>query len=195
MLRDLINSLGLTGTAAEIAAALNAKTVQVPISGRKTWSDIAAEIGPEKTQQFYVTLDQLGLKWVRETLSGAGIDFSNPQTQQMIRRFQEDNVISAEEAIVLKGLGVKTLSPYERLVGEGQVVTEEQVAAAMTPVMPDGEQRMLSVVVQADNHVTATLIVQPTYQGKPCGRSEVRQYVGDEAVSLREIVQSLTMER
>jgi len=186
--------MGLTGTAAEIAAALNAKNVQVPISGRKTWSDIAAEIGPEKTQQFYATLEQLGLYWVRETLSGAGIDFSNPQTQQMIQRFQEDNVISAQEAIILKGLGIKTLSPYEQLAGEGQVVTEEQVAAAMAPVTPDGEQRMLSVMVQADNRVTATLVVQPTYQGKPCGQSKVRQYVGDEATSLRDIVHSLTME-
>jgi len=194
MLRDLITSLGLKGTPAEIATALNTKTIAVLQPGRKTWADIAAAVGPEAADYLYNALDREGYTWMRDTLAGGGLDFSQPEILDLLEKLRDIRLLSEQEYSALRQLGIKMISPYEQMAGEGQVVTEEQVTEALALIEPDGEQQILSVVVQPDGRTMATLVIQPTYQGRPCKEARIRQLVGDAALSLRDIVQSLARE-
>jgi hypothetical protein len=194
MLRDLITSLGLKGTPAEIAAALNTKTIAVPQPGRKTWADIVAAVGPEAADYLYNALDREGYTWMRDTLAGGGLDFSQPEILDLLEKLHDIRLLSEQEYSALRQLGIKMISPYEQMAGEGQLVTEEQVTEALALIAPDGEQQILSIIVQPDGHTMATLVIQPTYQGRPCRESRVRQLVGDAAIPLRNIVQSLARE-
>lgn len=171
-LRNLISSLGLQGTPSEIADALNAKTITMTINDRVTWATIANTLGAAETTRFDTALRTLGLEWVRTTLSGVGFDFSNPQTQAMLDQFHADGHLSDDEAEVLKGLGIRQISPYEQYAGEGQVVTADQVAEALKPVEVVGktwslilryDQDQTSVVFTASDKLSDGSMSAPTH--------------------------------
>lgn len=144
-LRDLIKSLGLSGTAAEITAALNAKTETKTNVGKVTWATMADLFDAATVARWDGTLKALGLEWVRSTLSGAGLDFSNPKSQAMLDQLVAGGAIPVEEGVQLKAVGIQQVSPYENWAGVGQVVSEADVVAALIPPVVDG--RAISVAV------------------------------------------------
>jgi len=159
-LRDLIHSHGLTGTASEITAALNATTQTWSCSDKITYATLADQFGKEAVTGFDATLKSLGLEWVRLTLSGAGLDFSNEKTQATIDELLAGGAIDKTTAQSLKTLGIKPISPYEAWAGLGQVATEEQVAAALVPPVVQGHAVQAACHVGPDRTSVAVSVVE-----------------------------------
>ncbi len=113
-LSELIRSMGLTSQPVdEIVATLNAKTIRKTDSTKVTYAVLADKFGSEVVAQFDAKLQQIGFEWARLTLAGAGIDFSNEQTQAVIDGFVAANIVDPATGAALKALGVWHVSPCE----------------------------------------------------------------------------------
>lgn len=139
-LRKLIEVLRLTGTASEIVTALNTKNIKVPISKRVTWADLAARFGTVTVNKWDTKLKQAGMDWIRQALSGSGIDLSHPESQKMLEEFQTSGLITQQEKEQLRSLGEKTISLAEQHLGEGRVLTLDEVEKALAPQTIVGRQ-------------------------------------------------------
>jgi len=96
IIKDLIRQYHLTGTAHEIADALNAKTVDVPYSELVTSTGVLLELGPDMAREilarFQAVAEQDPLMWSQlQKLNSTGIDFSHPLTIQMIDQLQAND--------------------------------------------------------------------------------------------------------
>jgi len=162
-LRELIKQKNLTGTASEIADALNAKTELVANSELYTSTGVILELGPDLARQAlagFLTAAQNDplLQSQYDKLNSTGIDFSHPLTQQMIDQLQMAGAFSAEVAAALKGIGIKHKSPYELVFGEGAVVTPEQVEQALQPPTVTGKRYILSCILGPGQQI-ANLVI------------------------------------
>lgn len=144
-LRELITTLNLSGSATEIAAALNSKTVEVKDTTLHTYSWIASLYGADFVSTMDSILQAAGLEWVRMQLTGNGIDFSHPETIAMVDALVGAGVITPDQASAIKEIGIRYISPYEQYFGEGSSVTEEMVAAALTPPVVERQERIATI--------------------------------------------------
>ena len=169
-LRELIARLGLNGTPGQIAEALNAKSVPIYRSENITSAGLIIEIGTDLASQALASLEAAMnntanplaplLRSQYQKLNSTGLDFSHPLTQQLIDQLSQAGVFSADLAGRLKAVGVRHISPYEQVAGEGQVVTVEQVQAALQPPAITGQRRVLSVVLNPDGNVCSLVVSQ-----------------------------------
>jgi len=167
-LRELIARLGLNGTPEQIAEALNAKSVPIYRSENMTSAGLVIEIGPELAAQALAGLEAAMndtanplaplLRSQYQKLNSTGLDFSHPLTQQLIDQLSQAGVFSADLAGRLKSVGIRYVSPYEQIAGEGQVVTVDQVQTALQPPTITGQRRVLSVVLNPDGSACSLVV-------------------------------------
>jgi hypothetical protein len=126
-LAQLIESLGLSGTAAEVAKALNAETVQVTDDALYTWAGVAVIAGPASAEALRMALDANGLGWAVHQLGGSGIQLSHPQTQFFLTQFAAAGVPGCAE---LAYAGLHYESPHNHAGFAGEV-SEADVQVAL----------------------------------------------------------------
>ena len=193
-LRQLINSLNLTGDPSEIAAVLNAKSVRVAVSEKLTDRELRARLGSALVERLDGALRSLGWEWLRRLLATTGVDFSHEEILAAVEDLVAKAVLTVADAMALIGLGERWLSPYEQISGAGQSVTVEAVAEALIPPTVDGERRLFSLIVEPDGRTVGTLMAQPTAGGESCGPARTRQFTGSAAEPLRQFVLGLAIE-
>ncbi|GIV49828.1 MAG: hypothetical protein KatS3mg038_3836 [Candidatus Kapaibacterium sp.] len=137
-------------TPEEIAAALNAKRIDVADSTSKTSAAIIAALGPDVARRLLAKFAQaakadplLQSQW--ERLNSVGIDFSHPLVAEMLSQLVTANVFTAEEKETILGLGKKRLSIWESINGEGAAVTPEEVQRQLAPKELQSVSVMLSL--------------------------------------------------
>jgi hypothetical protein len=149
---DLIQQYSLTGTSAEVAAALNAQTVMQSITDLQTSTDLIRALGTADAEAALrgYELAMAGSAILRsqyQSLNSVGLDFSHPLVQASVDSMVAGGALSSALAAKVKALGIKQISPYEAWAGVGQVVTADQVTAALTPLVQDGVAFSLVVSV------------------------------------------------
>lgn len=180
IIKDLIRQYNLSGTAEQIAAALNAKTVEVPYSELVTSTGVLLDLGPDLARdilaRFRTVAEQDPLMWSQlEKLNSTGIDFSHPLTIQMIDQLQAAEVFTAEQAEALKGIGLKKKSPWEVATGDGNVVSVEDVAAALND-NPEISRQVLVSVNRGESGTAVTVMINELHDGRPSGQSQAFTY-------------------
>lgn len=162
-LKDLISSLGLSGTSAQIADALNAKTVEKRVEEPVTGATIIRVFGEEVARTlaakvYAATQSDPLLNAFFVKVNSTGLCFGSDEAQSMIESLKNSGVFTQQEAAMLKGLGVKQVSQWEMVAGEGSVVTPEQVEQALQPVTEVG--RSWSLILRGEGqgvHVVWTV--------------------------------------
>lgn len=162
-LRELIAHLNLSGTAAEIAGELNAKSIEVKDGELHTYAWIANKYGAQFVAAADAALKAAGLEWIRMQLSGTGIDFSHPETIALVDSLVGAGVITPDQASKIKEIGIRYISPYEEHFGEGSSVTEEMVAAALAaPVV--ARQERIATIRSDERESVATVQIHEIYK-------------------------------
>lgn len=180
IIKDLIRQYNLSGTAEEVAAALNAKTVDVPYSELVTSTGVILELGIEQAREiigaFQVAAanDPL-LQSQYDKLNSTGIDFSHPLTIAMIDQLQAAGAFTAQQAEALKGIGLKKKSPWELATGDGNVVPVEDVAAALND-NPEISRQVLVSVNRGESGTAVTVMINELHGGRPSGQSQAFTY-------------------
>jgi hypothetical protein len=131
-LANYLQSNSLTGTPAEIVAALDAEVVLSRDSQRWTYAGLARRFGPTIVGQVDEGLKATpGMDWVRLALAAGGLDFSDAVTQAGLDSLK--GVFPDEMIAGLKAVGVVTGKRYTQ-AGFDALPTEEQVAAAQSQI-------------------------------------------------------------
>jgi len=168
-LKNAISALGLTGSYVQIADALNARVHRVSDNELYTVAGLVKALGPGLARviltkfRSVVDTDPL-MAAIYDKINSTGISFSDPDTQTMLDDLAAAGVFTQLEVADLKGIGVRMLSEAERVLGEGTVVTPDQVEAAMTAV-PNRSRIMVNVV--SDGDVKITISEQPMLNDLP----------------------------
>lgn len=118
-------------TAAEIAAVLNAQSVEVKDNQLYTWAGVALEVGPTNAEGLRLALEASGAGWAVHQLGGSGIQLSHPLTQGMLQQFAAGGVPGCAELALI---GVHYISPYANNGGEGEV-SEADVQAVIDQII------------------------------------------------------------
>lgn len=123
MLSTLIQSIDAWQDKAsdELAAILNAATVEVRDDQLYTWSGVALIIGPQGAEQLRLLLESNGAGWAVHQLGGSGIQLSHPLTQGMLAAFSGALPACADLALV----GIRSVSPFVADGGSGEVTAQE----------------------------------------------------------------------
>ena len=112
-LKALIQEHDLAATApAEAKATLEAKTIERTDADRKTIADITANFGRKRLLEIAAKLNELGMGALLNILV-SGADFSHTETQCAIEDLAAAKIITAEEAVRLKAIGIWHVSPLE----------------------------------------------------------------------------------
>ena len=126
-----------TGNAAEIAAALNAKTQERKHSQEVGYRGITIKHGPTFAGTILAKLDAAGasnplLKATYTAVCTTGIDFSAAVTQGMIDQLEAAKLFTADEATKLKAIGIWHISICE--ANSLPDATEDAVQAAIDEI-------------------------------------------------------------
>lgn len=169
-IRSLISELNLNGEEVNvIVQKLNEKTRRYVSDEAYTVAGLVKELGFNVARNLiekfktYAQNDQL-LESLLDKLNSTGIVFSDPDTQSMLESLASQGVFTQSEVDLLKNIGVKSLSPAEERLGEGYVVTLEEVQAALS-AQPDRVR--VSVSVHKDQDLSVTVVEQPMYGNRP----------------------------
>ena len=131
-LANYIQSNNLTGTPAEIVAALDADVVLSRDSQRWTYAGLARRFGPTVVGQVDEGLKQMpGMDWVRLALAAGGLDFSDSVTQAGLDSLK--GAFPDEMVAGLKAVGITRGKRYTS-AGFDSLPTEEQVAVAQSQI-------------------------------------------------------------
>ena len=114
-LATYIQSNNLSGTPAEIVAALDAEVVLSRDSQRWTYAGLARRFGPVAVGQVDEGLKQIpGMDWVRLALAAGGLDFSDPVTQAGL-----DSLVGVFPDEMIAGLKAVGITRGKRYVAAG----------------------------------------------------------------------------
>lgn len=131
-LATYIQSNNLTGTPAEIVAALDAEVELSRDSQRWTYAGLAKRFGPTAVGQVDEGLKAIpGMDWVRLALAAGGLDFSDPATQAGLDSLAE--AFGAEMVALLKAVGI-TRGKRHIAAGLNALPTEEHVTVALSQI-------------------------------------------------------------
>lgn len=131
VLSDFVASHPLS-TDAEIATALNALTVRKTDSTRYT----SAKVGRLLTPDFFGYVDDImsttpGTGWISRLLAGAGVDFSDPDTQETLDKLEP---LLGDAIVALKSIGTWYVSQWVDAGREG-IATANDVAAIRADIL------------------------------------------------------------
>jgi len=176
LVKDLIRQHNLTGTAQEIADALNAKTETVTNDELYTIAGIIQELGPDMARQVIAAFEAATaadplLRAVYYKISSTGISFSDPDTVALLEQLQAAGVFTQEQVDALKGIGFRKKSKWELVAGDGAVVDVDTVAAALNDNPTISRQVLLSAT-RSESGTNITLVIQELADGKPSGNRQ-----------------------
>ena len=176
LVKDLIRIHNLTGTAQEIADALNAKTETVANDELYTVAGIIQELGPDMARQVIAAFEAATaadplLKAVYYKIASTGISFSDPDTVAMMDQLQAAGVLTADQVQALKGIGFRSKSKWELAAGDGAVVDADTVAAALND-NPTISRQVLVSAMRQESGTSITLVLQELADGKPSGNRQ-----------------------
>lgn len=130
-LATYIQTAGLTGTAAEIATALDAEVAAKEDHTRYSYAGLAKLFGYEVIGQIDETLRKVpGMDWVRLSLSGPGIDFADAETQKGLDALEAAGALSKEIVTTLKALGI-VKGPLWQQAGFEKLPSEAEIEIAL----------------------------------------------------------------
>lgn len=182
LVKDLIRQHNLTGTAQEIADALNAKTETVTVDELYTVAGLIQELGPDQSRaiigafKIAMAADPL-LEAVYHKLASTGISFSDPTTVAIIDQLQLQGVFTEQQAHGLKGISAKLKSKWEIAAGDGAVVDADTVAAALNDNPTISRQVLLSAT-RSESGTGITIVIQQLADGKPTNDRQVFTWRG-----------------
>jgi hypothetical protein len=104
-IRQIPNHQNLTDE--QIAAALNAASVQRVDQQLYTWAGVALIVGPHNAEALRVALEANSMGWVVHQLGGSGIQLSNPMVQAALLGFSQTGVPGCSQ---LAAQGVSLIS-------------------------------------------------------------------------------------
>ncbi len=176
LVKDLIHQHNLTGTAQEIADALNAKTETVANDELYTVAGIIQELGPDMARQVIAAFEAATaadplLRAVYYKITSTGISFSDPDTVAMMDQLQAAGVLTADQVQALKGIGFRSKSKWELAAGDGAVVDANTVAAALND-NPTISRQVLVSAMRQESGTSITLVIQELADGKPSGNRQ-----------------------
>ncbi len=176
LVKDLIRIHNLTGTAQEIADALNAKTETVANDELYTVAGIIQELGPDMARSVIAAFEAFAqtdplLKAVYYKITSTGISFSDPDTVAMMDQLQAAGVFAQEQVDAIKSIGFKKKSKWELAAGDGAVIDADTVAAALND-NPTISRQVLVSAVRQESGTSVTLLVQELADGKPSGNRQ-----------------------
>lgn len=137
MIKQLIKSLSLSGTAQEITDHLNALTIEKRDDQLYTWAGVANLVGPVGAESLRLALEANNLAWVNLQLGGFGIQLSNPLVQQALLGFAQAGVPGCD---VLAAQGIRHVSPYINAGGSGDVLLINVQTALSQIAIEDAKQ-------------------------------------------------------
>ena len=177
LVKDLIRIHNLTGTAQEIADALNAKTETVTNDELYTVAGIIKELGPDMARQVLTAFEAATavdplLKAVYYKITSTGISFADPDTVALLEQLQAAGVLTQDQGDALKGIGFRKKSKWELAAGDGSVVDADLVAAALNDNPAISRQVLLSAM-RSESGTRITLIIQELADGYPTDRRQV----------------------
>jgi len=177
LVKDLIRQYNLTGTAQEIADALNAKTETVTNDELYTIAGITKELGPDVARGVIAAFEAAAqadplLKAVYYKINSTGISFSDPDTVAMMEQLQAVGVLTAEQVDALKGIGFRKKSKWELAAGDGAVIDVDTVAAALNDNPAISRQVLLSAT-RSESGASITLVIQQLADGRPTNDRQV----------------------
>jgi len=177
LVKDLIRQHNLTGTAQEIADALNAKTETVTNDELYTVAGIIQELGPDMARQVIAAFEAATaadplLRAVYYKISSTGISFSDPDTVALLEQLQAAGVFTQEQVDALKGIGFRKKSKWELVAGDGAVVDVDTVAAALNDNPTISRQVLLSAT-RSESGTSITIVIQQLADGKPTNDRQV----------------------
>ena len=176
LVKDLIRQHNLTGTAQEIADALNAKTETVTNDELYTVAGIIKELGPDMARSVIAAFEVVAqtdplLKAVYYKITSTGISFADPDTVAMLEQLQAAGVFTQEQVDAMKSIGFKKKSKWELAAGDGAVIDANTVAAALND-NPTISRQVLVSAVRQESGTSITLVIQELADGKPSGNRQ-----------------------
>lgn len=176
LVKDLIRIHNLTGTAQEIADALNAKTETVANDELYTVAGIIQELGPDMARSVIAAFEAVAqtdplLKAVYYKITSTGISFADPDTVAILEQLQAAGVFAQEQVDAIKSIGFKKKSKWELAAGDGAVIDADTVAAALND-NPTLSRQVLVSAMRMESGTSITLVIQELADGKPSGNRQ-----------------------
>jgi len=176
LVKHLVRVYSLSGTAQEIADALNAKTETVTNDELYTVAGIIKELGPDAARgviaafEAATAVDPL-LKAVYYKITSTGISFADPDTVALLEQLQAAGVFTQEQVDAMKSIGFKKKSKWELAAGDGAVVDADTVAAALND-NPTISRQVLVSAMRQESGTSITLVLQELADGKQSGNRQ-----------------------
>lgn len=153
----IIKRNNLTGDAATVTAALNAKTTRHENNEWWKWASFSSILGLQTTLGIRAKLRAAGLVDYIDEI-GAGIKMNDPVTQSGIDGLEAAGVLTPQEAAQFKSIGVWYTSIWADSGGTGEAL-ESDVATALTVVSAQDAIRVLQdqmrVAAQSADNILA----------------------------------------
>lgn len=117
--------------ATDILAWMAVETTEL-VTARRNANELMILLGTVTANQLAAALEAAGLKLVVYSLATpTGINFGDPETQQMLDTLAAQIPAFAEHAATLKAIGKDTRTRWARTYGDDPLPTVEDVAAAV----------------------------------------------------------------
>lgn len=156
---DLISTIrkySLSGTEAEVAAALNAKTERHEDHDRKTIADLYRIFGRNVVRGWVATIKTSPFACDLDVLI-AGADFASDETIGIISEMHAAGLLNADQYAQALAIGVQLLSVWEKEGGTSPV-SEAEVSEALTAI--DRQNSIAAMQRRLDAaHAAATAVV------------------------------------
>lgn len=176
LVKDLIHQHNLTGTAQEIADALNAKTETVTNDELYTVAGLLKELGPDMARSVIAAFEAVAqtdplLKAVYYKITSTGISFADPDTVAMLEQLKTAGVFTQDQVDAIKSIGFKKKSKWELAAGDGAVIDANTVAAALND-NPTLSRQVIVSALRQESGTSITLVIPELADGKPSGNRQ-----------------------
>jgi len=180
LVKDLIHQHNLTGTAQEIADALNAKTETVTNDELYTVAGLLKELGPDMARSVIADFEAVAqtdplLKAVYYKITSTGISFADPDTVAMLEQLKTAGVFTQDQVDAIKSIGFKKKSKWELAAGDGAVIDANTVATALND-NPEISRHVLVSVNRGESGTAVTVMINELHDGRPSGQSQAFTY-------------------
>jgi len=180
LVKDLIHQHNLTGTAQEIADALNAKTETVTNDELYTVAGLLKELGPDMARSVIAAFEAVAqtdplLKAVYYKITSTGISFADQDTVAMLEQLKTAGVCTQDQVDAIKSIGFKKKSKWELAAGDGAVIDANTVATALND-NPEISRHVLVSVNRGESGTAVTVMINELHDGRPSGQSQAFTY-------------------
>lgn len=134
-----------------------------------TYVSLARKFGKKSVSEIDEVLKQIpSLGWVRLSLAGTGLDFSDQQVQDGLDELVQQKALTAEVGQALKQIGVTFRTKWEERFGEELLPTLEEILVAQKDFQappPPAPQEQILLCVNITDGVGSIAFRQQTPEG------------------------------